>query len=74
MFFDLNLKICRILQSTIRFYDLRSHLSPKILHKIPILTTLMLPIVLWMSMLFGGSVKFIPVKMNVIVGATSETI
>ena len=41
-FFALNLKICRILWFTIWSYDLRSHLLSTILHKISILTTLLL--------------------------------
>ena len=47
-FFALNLKIGRILRSTIRFYDLWSYLSPTILRRIPILTTLNIYIIsLW---------------------------
>ena len=47
-FFALNLKIGRILRSTIWFYDLWSYLPPTILHRIPILTTLNIYIIsLW---------------------------
>ena len=42
MFFALNLKICRILLFTIRFYDLRSHLPSMILCRISILTTMVI--------------------------------
>ena len=42
VFFALNLKICRILLFMIRSYDLRSHLPSTILHRIPILTTLVI--------------------------------
>ena len=38
-FFALNLKIYKILQFTIRSYDLQSHLPSTILCRIPILTT-----------------------------------
>ena len=47
MFFALNLKICRILRFTIRSYDLRSHLPSTILHRIPILTTLPPPLLMF---------------------------
>ena len=39
-FFTLNLKIYKILQSTIRSFDPQSHLAPTIQCRIPILTTL----------------------------------
>ena len=38
-FFTLNLKIYKILQSTIRSFDPQSHLPPTIQCRIPILTT-----------------------------------
>ena len=41
MFIASNLKIGRILRSTIRSYYPRSYLPPAILHRIPILTTLL---------------------------------
>ena len=42
------MKICRILQFTIRSYDLRSHLPSTILRRIPILTTLVIGTSLYM--------------------------
>ena len=51
-FFALNLKICSILQFTIRFYDSRSHLLSMILHRIPILTTLVVPLLFCFVFIF----------------------
>ena len=45
VFFALNLKICRILQFTIRYYNLRSHLPSMILRRFLILTTLLIFII-----------------------------
>ena len=42
VFFALNLKIYRIIRFTIWSYDLQSHLLSTILHRIPILTTLVI--------------------------------
>ena len=40
LFFDLNLKLCKILRFTIQSYNLQFHLLSMILYKIPIMTTL----------------------------------
>ena len=61
MFFALTMKICRILQFTILFYDQRSHLPSTILRKISILTTLVVGCIIILEVIFfkNNSSKFL---------------
>ena len=62
MFFALNMKLCRILRSTIWSYNSRSYLPLTILRRSSILTTLVSWVslkIVWKGVLGGGGGKYI---------------